>query len=181
MNVDKVKKRRLVLLGKLMKLARGRHDVTMPLSQIAPTLNIVIYNTGARFVDKENPLYEGGSDLSYDFTTLLQERLIKWEYIDHESDGMGGFKSSNPGVKLTLDGLEVSEDYNKSWLTHAIEKQPMTFLQIIVTLVIALVSFVGGLALGRYVIPINKEVSQPAISMKQQVMTPNANKSINNK
>ena len=175
MSVNNVKKRRIKLLNKLMKLANGRHDVKVPLSQIAPTLSINFYNTGTKFTDKENPLYEGGSDLAYDFSTLLEEGLISHTYMEYKPDGRGGFISKDSALKVTMTGLEMLTDVNKSWLRRAIEKQPMTFLQIIITIIISVMSFVGGLAVGRYVMPINKVISQPSVSMKQPIKMPNTN------
>ncbi len=181
MTVKKVKKRQIKLLNELMKIANGRHDIKIPLSQVAPTLDIKFYSTGTKFVDKENPLYEGGSDLAYDFSTLLEEGLISRTYMDYKPDGMGGMIAKDDALKLTMDGLEMITDANKSWLTKAIEKQPMTFLQIIVTIIISFASFAGGWAVGRYIMPINKKISTPTVSIKQPINIPNTNKIINNK
>jgi len=121
---------------------------------------------GTNFVDRENPVNEGGSDLAYDLNTLLEERFIKITYLDYERDNMGGSVSKNPAIMVTLEGFEAVAEDSKCWLKKAIERQPMTFFQIIVTILIALMTAIGGWAIGRYATPVEhqKQISaqQPA-------------------
>jgi len=154
------KKRRLDLLRNLALMANCRHDVQLPLAQIAPSLDVKGFWGGPRFVDKENPCYRGGSDLAYDYNTLQEEGLIKQTYLDYDRDNCGGVIYKNPGIMVTPKGFDVLEDASRSWLNRAIEKQPMTLLQIIVTLIIAILTAVGGWAIGRYLTPADKDLTQ---------------------
>ena len=144
----KLKKRRMRILDDLATKSKGRHDVKLPLSEIAPTLDVAGLTDGAKFVDKDNPVYEGGSDQAYDFSTLHEEGLIKHTYLDCETTH-GKTVYKNPAVKVTPSGLQAVSDARKSWLARGIEKQPMTFVHIIATIVFTVV----GWAVGRYLTP----------------------------
>jgi hypothetical protein len=86
MSVSVIRKRQMALLRRLTSRSGGRHDVKLPLSQVAPTLSIVRFAGGAKFVDKDNPKYEGGSDPSYDFNTLHEKELISIAYMTVKQD-----------------------------------------------------------------------------------------------
>jgi len=100
--------------------------------------------------------------LAYDFNTLCEEGLIKRTCLDYEQDGAGGVVYKNPAVTVTIKGFEAVAEASKSWLNKAIEQQPMTFLQIVVTVMIALVTGIGGWAIGRYVTPLEYQKQAPA-------------------
>jgi hypothetical protein len=51
-------------------------------------------------------------------------------------------------VKVTRDGFDVLEEYEKSWLTKAIDKEPITFLQVIITIATSLATWIIGLVMG---------------------------------
>src|SRR5207302_8304151 len=104
------------------------------------------------------------SDLAYDFNTLREQGLIEQTYLNvDERDSCGGVLYKNPGLKVTANGLEAITNANKSWLKKGIEHQPMTFLQIIVTVAVSLVTLIGGWLIGRYVTPSGKMEVQPKI------------------
>ena len=170
MDAETLKKRRMRRLNDLATKSEGRHDAKLPLSEIATTLDITAFAGGFRFVDKDNSVYEGGSDQAYDFTTLYEEGLIEHTYLHHERDSLGGVTNKNPAVMVTPAGFQAVSDARKSWLTRSIEKQPMTFVQIIVTIIIALVSGLGGWAIGRYVTPASNcpPTSAPTEDAKEQ-------------
>ncbi len=44
--------------------------------------------------------------------------------------------------------MDIVHDAERSWLSKSIDKQPITFLQIIVTLILAAISFVAGFFAG---------------------------------
>jgi len=137
------------------------------LSEVAPMLDIKRFVGGQKFVDRDNPVYEGGSDTAYDFNTLREEGLIEQAYLEHESDKAGGIVYKNPGVKVTPAGLDALREADKSWLARAIEKEPITFLQIIVTLVIAIMTALGGWLLGRYLTPAQESPPPPTVGNEQ--------------
>jgi len=137
------KKRRMTLLRELAYKSKGRHDAKLPLSEIAPSIDIKAFVGGTKFVDLVSPVYEGGSDLAYDFNTLCEEKLIELTYLDYERDSMGGVVNKDPAVTVTMIGFESVEMAGKSWIKKAIEKQPITFLQIVVTVLIFLIGGIG--------------------------------------
>lgn len=102
---------------------------------------------GARFVDKENAMFEGGSDSAYDFNKLSTEGLIEHFYLDYDSNGLIA-NHTRPGLKVTREGLAAVAEANKGWLQKAIEKQPITFIQVIGTTAMAILSFIAGLLVG---------------------------------
>ena len=153
MDGDKIKRRRLQRLAELVEASRGRHDTELALSEVAPGLSVKHFLGGIKFVDLDNPVYEGGSDQAYDYSMLLEEGLIEVTYLDEHADGRGGRVRSNPGVRVTPPGFDTVTDIRKSWLKRAIEKQPMTFVSIVVTLIISIASGVGGWFIGRKSVP----------------------------
>jgi hypothetical protein len=54
---------------------------------------------------------------------------------------------------MTLEGLQAVSVFKKSWLRKAIEQQPMTFVQVIVTILLAALTGIAGFVVGRYVTP----------------------------
>jgi len=168
-------KRRMRLLKRLAAAAGCRHDVKTPLSEVAPTLDIKAYAGGSRFVDKTNPEYSGGSNLAYDFNSLREEGLIEMCHMTYRQGPSMGVHYEDPAVKLTLSGLEAVAEANKSWITKAIEKEPATFLQIIVAIIIALLSGLGGWVLGRYTAPSNATPMPQIQSPQNPPPVPGAN------
>ena len=141
---DGRKVRRHRLLQRLAKAAGSRHDVKLDLARLAPDLDIAHFHGGTKFVDKDAPVYEGGSDLAYDYSTLLEEGLIRTTHLRFERDKMGYEMPHEPAVQVTPEGLALVADLQKSWLRKGIEKEPMTFAGVVVTLVLSIVSAVGG-------------------------------------
>jgi hypothetical protein len=58
---------------------------------------------------------------------------------------------------VTPKGFQAVAEAGKSWLAKSIDKQPMTFVQIIVTIIIALITGLGGWAIGRYITPVHAD------------------------
>ena len=73
--------------------------------------------------------------------------------MHYDRDELGQAIGRDPAVQVTLAGLETVVEADKSWLRKAIDKQPVAFLQVIVTVLIALLTFGLGLAVGRYSTP----------------------------
>jgi hypothetical protein len=156
----------MLLLKDLANRARGRYDVDLPLSEVAPSL----VDRSGRFWDKKNPDVRPDSDLAYDFNTLLEDDLIKLTHLTYEHGRAGEAVGKNPAVRITPPGLDAVAEFNKSWLRKAIEKQPVTFLQVIVTILIA----VGAWLIGRYVTPAGTCPSQPETKQSSPVENPPA-------
>jgi hypothetical protein len=161
MSSSAIRKRQVVLLKRLAKQTGGRIDTKLALSEIAPTLDIGIYGglhgDSYRFVDKTDRKFEGGSDLAYDYTALSDEGLIEITHLRYGTDSCGGPVSKDPALKGTHDGFEALADYEKAWLAKAIEKEPITFLKIIITVLVG----IGGWLIGRYVTPLEPRGSLP--------------------
>ncbi len=139
-----------VLRGFVEK-SEGRYDAKFALSEVAPGLKPVSSLSGLRFIDIDNSVREGGgSDLAYDFDVLYQEGLIEPIHLDHKQSSGGGMIYSNPGIKVTPAGFEAVSEGQKTWLAKSIDKQPITFLQVIVTIVLALITGVLGWLVGNY-------------------------------
>ncbi len=170
MPVEWVIKRRMLLLKDIATRARGRHDIALPLAEVAPSL----VDRSGRFWDKKSPDVRPDSDLAYDFNTLLENELIELTHLTYEHGSAGEAVGKNPAVRITPRAVEVVAEFNKSWLRKAIDKQPMTFLQVIVTILISLVTGVGGWLIGRYVTPASTCPSQPETKQSSPVENPPA-------
>lgn len=147
-------KRRMRLLADLARQAKGRHDVKLSLSEVAPSLEMEGRNENTTFVEAENADHRGRQDLSFDLTTLCEDGLLEGTFLE-DGPVMSDFDlgPKEPAITVTRAGLRAVEEFHKSWLAKAIEKQPMTFLHVVATIVIAVLSFVGGLVLGRFTAP----------------------------
>jgi len=114
-------------------------------------------------VDRAKPSYQGGSDLAYDYNTLRDEGLIDLTHLTFSQDTSGGLVHRDPGVQITLEGLQAVSVFKKSWLRKAIEQQPRTFVQVIVTILVAAITGTTGFVVGRYVTPAQTStVSRPS-------------------
>ena len=141
-------KRQMQLLGVLAEKARGRTDVKLALSDIAPELDIEAYVGGTKVVDRDNPQYDGGSDHAYDFNVLHEQQLIAMTSLRYERRSPGIQIPKDPGIAVTAEGFEAVRESKRSWLSRSIEKQPITFLQIVVTFVFSAVSAVAAFSSG---------------------------------
>jgi hypothetical protein len=149
MSSSAIRKRQMQLLTRLANLSKGRTDSMVAIEELAPTLKLIHYRGGLKFVDKADPKYEGGSELAYDYNSLKEEDLIRIDYLTHKRDSYGGAVYEDPAVKVTAKGFETVEDAEKWWIQKAIEKEPITFLQIVITILAG----IGGWAVGRYLTP----------------------------
>src|SRR4051812_38548958 len=87
-----------------------------------------------RFGDKDSPKFEGGSESADDFNTLLEDGCIEATHTTYGQDASGGKTRSNPAVKIIPDGFVAVAGANKWWIQTAIDKEPITFLQIVITI-----------------------------------------------
>ena len=138
-------KRQMELLQRLAHLARFRIDTEIDLEQIDESLDYQAFGGGGKFVDKGDPKFRGGSELTYDLNCLREEQgFIVVCYQKREQATSGEFMESDPGIRLTQFGIDALVDWEHGWLRTAIEKQPMTFVQIAVTVGGAALGFVAG-------------------------------------
>jgi hypothetical protein len=77
--------------------------------------------------------------------------------MKYGQDASGGPTASDPAIKVTPTGFDTIAEMNKWWIQKAIDKEPITFLQIIMTILVG----IGGWAIGRYVTP--AQSNQPAV------------------
>ena len=104
------RERRLTLLRGLAAKAGWRHDTKIPLTEDAPSLDIQGFAGGFEYADKDNPQYDGGSELSYDYNAMEEEGFIQHAYMKMHQDSYGSPIYSESAVKLTLDGLRMASD-----------------------------------------------------------------------
>jgi hypothetical protein len=148
MRTESPKQRRMSLLKKLAAQTGGRHDLKVPLSDIAPSLDIGYFKGGQRFVDREKPVYDGGSDTAFDFNTLAEDEFIEPAYMRYERDPTNGQQiAKDPAVRVTPLGFQAVEQAGKSLIRRAIEQQPGSVLQVIG----AIVLFVLGIVIGFFI------------------------------
>jgi len=103
--VETTKQRQLNLLRGLAEKAQWRHDITLPLNEVTPTLDFEPNFGDGRFVDKANRQFQGGSELAYDFNTIREEKLIKIAFMTQKPTEYGDLKCSDPAIMLTPNGL----------------------------------------------------------------------------
>ena len=149
MTSKNLKKRRLKILRKIGRAAKGRHDVKVLLSGLEPSLDLKGFYKGRKFVDKDNPVFEEGSSVAYDFNTLKEEGLIEEHYMSQVVNAYGQCIPQDAAVKVTQMGFEALVEARKTWLTKSIEKQPITFLNILVTLFFSAASAYTGFEFGK--------------------------------
>jgi hypothetical protein len=153
MSAPAIRKRQITLLRNLASQTKGRYDAKLPLSQIASTLDIKSFAVGGtesrlptsvyRFVDKESPQFEGGSDLAYDFNALFEEGFIEPTHMTFGQDASGGLTRSNPAIKITSIGFDVVAEANKRWMQKASNREIVIFGITVITAIAAGISYIS--------------------------------------
>lgn len=138
MNAAKIRKRQMKLLRGFAKSAGYRADRKLPLEDVAPGLSIGGFAGGTRFVDKDDPKFEGGTEQSYDLCCLLSEQYIQPCYLRQSRNSIGGTMEEGDALQLTHEGISQVHELERSWIARAIDKQPFTFLLVIVAVAEAL-------------------------------------------
>jgi len=155
MSAEALRKRRIAQLKKLAAKAAGRDDVKIPLSEVPPTLDLGVYAfrraSRYRFLDKDNPKPERGSDLPYELNTLMEGGYIEPTHMHYGQDACGGVVPNIPAIKMTPAGFDALAEFQKSWIKQGTEKQPITFLQIIIT---------SGVGMGGWLVGSSGEVGE---------------------
>jgi len=101
-------KRGMQLLERLAEKENQRHDVLVSLAEVAPSLDFKAYARGQTFVDRETPVYRGGSDLAYDFNTLQEKGFNRKEHMKYEK--RNSFNESipeAPAILVTAEGPSI--------------------------------------------------------------------------
>ena len=133
------------LLKRIAKEVGFRADKTTVLDDFEPTITIRDFRRvlnpsnpeprDNRFADVDNPKRDGGSELSYRFNELHDAGLIEVYFSRGEGENS---KQYIPGLRLTYEGVHWVREWQRSWLSKAIETQPITFLQVVVTVLLAI-------------------------------------------
>jgi hypothetical protein len=145
MSANQNHKRQMELMQRLARLAGYRIDTEIDLEQIDKSLDYQAFGGAGKFFDKGDPKPRGGSELTYDLNCLRDERgFIVVCYQKREQTTSGSFMESDPAIRLTQFGLDALVDWERGWLRTAIEKQPMTFIQIAVAVGGAVLGFLAG-------------------------------------
>jgi len=146
------------ILVNLAAKANWRHDAKILLQEVEPTLQVAAACIGRNeFVDLETN--EATSDIAYEFNELCENGLIKPEKLYAEGvtpNILNETPKFTGAVSVTRKGFDAVTDWQRPWLAKAIEKQPMTFVQIVVTVMLAILSGLGGWAVGRYLTPVTE-------------------------
>jgi hypothetical protein len=127
------------LLRELASKAQYRTDFKIPLKDLGPSLS---WN-GEKYIDQTNPT----SELAYDLNSILAAGWV--EKGDMKGDTVTMFTAFD-AVTVTENGLRAVADADRSWLSKAIDKQPITFLQVVINVVIAVLGGIAGFLAGLY-------------------------------
>ena len=110
-------------------MASHRQDRLVLISDIDPA---IVREFRYRDIDNK-PKIE--SDSAYDLETLRNLSCLRYDYRDlSQHQNAGQVIGSVPGVKLTPDGAERLREWERPWWKTAIDKQPMTFVNILIAL-----------------------------------------------
>src|SRR5687768_8692994 len=123
--------RRLSLLSRIARCANGRRYKSVPLSDVGYVNPHFTPSPGTVM----GALNGDDSDMAYDLETLEADEFINIMYTVSEG---------SPTVMITPAGIEAVLEHEKTWWQKAIDKQPMTFLQVLLALVSIALSVIGG-------------------------------------
>lgn len=129
-----VYKRQMRLLCELAKTSEYVVDKAVSLKtlvgavRIQPRMVAGSVNSPARFLsDPDNESSEKGRYRTTDLIALADAGYVK----PHQ-------RSDDPCAVVTTAGIAKVTDFERSWLSKAIDKQPMTFLQVLLTVFLLL-------------------------------------------
>jgi hypothetical protein len=81
------------------------------------------------FKDTSDP----SSDFQHDMRSLQRRGLIKFGWKVFEQSKVDGSPiCDEAGVAVTRAGMDEVREFEQGWVSKAIEKQPITFLQVII-------------------------------------------------
>jgi hypothetical protein len=138
MSVRAIQRRQAKLLSRLVKMAAHRRDVKVPLPEVAKDIEIEAQS----FVPKAAVVDE----TAYDLNLLHDEGWIVIDYLDFKTS-IYGTDVEGPALRITPAGLAACAENERSVILKAIDKQPMTAVQIAVGVFTALSSaIIGGIS-----------------------------------
>lgn len=151
MPTDQSLARRMKLLERIASLAEGRHDIKVNLMSIDlnatlvtnPDQSLTFGDNGYKF---KSSTY---GELAYDLNNLLSDGNIEIRFTGPGEEYSPSKLINSNSVFITKTGLDKLAEYQRSWLSKSIEKQPITFLQIIVTVGLAILTGVIGFIFGK--------------------------------
>ena len=151
------------LLRSFSKSVNGRHDVKLSFEKVAPALVVQHYMDGPKLHPKAGSTRKADENLSYDINVLLEDRLIEFTHMKYVNKASFAATGVDPALTVTRKGLSEAATFSKSWLRKSIDKQPITFINILVTLLLSGAAFVGGLITERHFINIDEPTVSPII------------------
>jgi hypothetical protein len=133
MNATTIHKRQAALLKSIAHACGYRSDMFVELHKMFG--REIGLNPEHKFIDPKN--LDHSRNVVYDLNCLKTDKLIVLAFI--EGDHRAGQAKEWPVLQVSRDGINVVRENDRSWLSKAIEKQPMTFLQV----VFAILNFIG--------------------------------------
>ena len=128
-NANGIRKRQMVRLAGIARSVEYRTDKGKPFDTIAPGLavdNGKFSTSSAAAADDE---------AAYDFTSLAGAGLIRWYMVNNHANGQAVSTASRLDMHVTPEGLQSVAEFERPWLAKAIEKEPITFIQVVIGLV----------------------------------------------
>jgi|GEM_PF-2949003 len=121
-------------------MSNYRSDLKISFARIGTNLeNEFPKATGADRID---------SDLMYDLMHLEDLHLLEFGFLRHRQERLGEVIGEDPFARLTPLGIERLREWERPLWKKAIEKQPITFIQLAATLItIALTALNAWLAI----------------------------------
>jgi hypothetical protein len=78
---------------------------------------------------------QSSEDLAYDLNTLHEQELIDIWQVNTTLDRYGQIETADGEVRMTMEGLAAVADFRRSWWSKAIDKQPITFVQVCLAII----------------------------------------------
>lgn len=143
--MDPAHRRRLKTLARLWKAANRRHDTVLLLPSIAPGITYRANRGINKFSDTHKQI--DCCDLAYDLSRLEEDELIKFDYAEcrplgQDEAGQPQYEYEGEGVRVTKGGAKTVAEFEKWWVTKAIDKQPFTFAAVLLSLISVIAGWV---------------------------------------
>lgn len=130
-----VYRRQMRLLRDLANRTRYRAGYFVAMQEFAPD---------TEFSEETGHLLDGDSpftDVTYDLNYLIQSGLVELRLPGANRRGeLAVIAPSGVSVSLTLGGIDKVTEYGKPLVLRLIEKQPMTFLQVVLVVLTAVMT-----------------------------------------
>jgi hypothetical protein len=124
-----VYKRRMALLKRMSGKAHGKSMHKVALTEITSDLLV----DPASFAGRGIPKLKEDSDTAHDVNRLIDAGLVEIAHFGNERMVSSVAVIESPAFLVTEEGSRAVRDMGKSWWSKAIDKQPITFLQVLLT------------------------------------------------